>query len=153
MKPQDLFGARSAVKSAPKLTPLLIFTCLSLALMSGAILTGCSSKKSAFSGKGSPMYTGSNPVPKGGGRYKVGSPYKIIGKWYTPKENTNYDRTGTASLTVLFGYSMNSSTAFSACFAGTTSRPAFSVTPPIFPSCKARAALVTDVVRKVRPAM
>jgi len=97
MKPQDFSGARITVITAPRLTPILIFICLSLALTSGAILTGCSSKKSAFSGKGSPLYTGSNPIPKGGGRYKIGSPYKIVDKWYTPKENPNYDSTGTAS--------------------------------------------------------
>lgn len=37
------------------------------------------------------------PVPKGGGVYKVGSPYQIDGRWYTPREDPNYDRVGTAS--------------------------------------------------------
>lgn len=97
MKPQNISGPLTAVKPASKLKPILFFTCLSLALASGAVLTGCSTKKSAFSGKGSPIYTGSGAIPKGGGRYKVGSPYKIIGKRYTPRENTSYDRTGTAS--------------------------------------------------------
>jgi rare lipoprotein A len=36
-------------------------------------------------------------VPKGGGGYKLGSPYKIAGRWYTPAEDPNYDRTGLAS--------------------------------------------------------
>jgi rare lipoprotein A len=36
-------------------------------------------------------------VPKGGGSYKLGSPYKIAGRWYTPSEDPNYDRTGLAS--------------------------------------------------------
>lgn len=36
-------------------------------------------------------------VPKGGGHYKVGRPYKIANKWYKPHVNTRYDRVGTAS--------------------------------------------------------
>ena len=36
-------------------------------------------------------------VPKGGGRYKVGDPYKINGRWYQPREDRTYDRVGTAS--------------------------------------------------------
>lgn len=36
-------------------------------------------------------------LPKGGGYRKVGSPYKIGGRWYTPKEDPTYDRVGIAS--------------------------------------------------------
>ena len=36
-------------------------------------------------------------VPKGGGHYKVGKPYKVRGKWYTPKEEPDYDEVGRAS--------------------------------------------------------
>jgi rare lipoprotein A len=36
-------------------------------------------------------------VPKGGGHYKLGSPYKISGRWYTPAEDPNYDRQGRGS--------------------------------------------------------
>ena len=36
-------------------------------------------------------------IPKGGGRYKLGVPYKISGRWYTPHVNPAYDRTGIAS--------------------------------------------------------
>ena len=32
-----------------------------------------------------------------GGTYKVGSPYKIMGKWYYPKEDYNYSEVGVAS--------------------------------------------------------
>ncbi len=32
-----------------------------------------------------------------GGRYKVGTPYKIDGVWYYPKEDPSYDNTGVAS--------------------------------------------------------
>jgi len=37
------------------------------------------------------------PVPKGGGVYKVGNPYRIDGALYTPAEDPTYDRTGVAS--------------------------------------------------------
>jgi rare lipoprotein A len=37
------------------------------------------------------------PVPKGGGIYKVGSPYAIDGRWYRPQEDPAYDHVGVAS--------------------------------------------------------
>ncbi|MBA4783197.1 MAG: septal ring lytic transglycosylase RlpA family protein [Rhizobiales bacterium] len=37
------------------------------------------------------------PVPRGGGRAVIGKPYKINGRWYTPKEQPNYDKVGIAS--------------------------------------------------------
>jgi rare lipoprotein A len=37
------------------------------------------------------------PIPKGGGYYKVGEPYRIDGVLFTPGEDQTYDRTGTAS--------------------------------------------------------
>jgi rare lipoprotein A len=40
---------------------------------------------------------GSSSIPKGGGTYKIGTPYRIEGRWYTPVEDPGYDRTGTAS--------------------------------------------------------
>lgn len=36
-------------------------------------------------------------IPKGGGTYKLGAPYKVAGRWYFPTEDRNYNRTGTAS--------------------------------------------------------
>jgi len=47
--------------------------------------------------KGSPRVVTSGPVPKGGGRYVVGKKYKIAGKWYYPKDDPNYKKTGLAS--------------------------------------------------------
>ena len=46
---------------------------------------------------GSPRVTKSKKVKKGGGRYQVGKPYKIRGKWYKPKEDPTYAATGKAS--------------------------------------------------------
>jgi len=37
------------------------------------------------------------PVPKGGGVYRVGQPYTVAGRVYVPEENTNYSATGMAS--------------------------------------------------------
>jgi rare lipoprotein A len=37
------------------------------------------------------------PVPKGGGTYMTGAPYQVAGVWYTPREDSTYDRVGTAS--------------------------------------------------------
>ena len=45
----------------------------------------------------SPRVTTSRKVRKGGGRSQVGKPYKIKGKWYTPKEDHSYNKTGNAS--------------------------------------------------------
>lgn len=37
------------------------------------------------------------PIPKGGGVYKVGNPYRIDGAVFAPAEDPSYDRTGMAS--------------------------------------------------------
>lgn len=69
----------------------------------GLTLAGCSgkpqkqSKLDPFAGTGSPIYPGKGPVPWGGGRYHVGKPYQVAGRWFEPKEQPNYDKKGTAS--------------------------------------------------------
>ena len=45
----------------------------------------------------SPVYAETQSIPKGGGSYKIGSPYKISERWYFPAEDRAYDRTGLAS--------------------------------------------------------
>jgi rare lipoprotein A len=37
------------------------------------------------------------PVPKGGGTYRVGKPYTVAGRVYVPEEDVNYREEGTAS--------------------------------------------------------
>jgi rare lipoprotein A len=37
------------------------------------------------------------PVPKGGGVYRVGKPYTVAGRVYVPEENINYSEVGSAS--------------------------------------------------------
>ena len=49
-------------------------------------------------GPSSARVTGlSGPVRKGGGSYKLGSPYRIAGRWYVPREEPGYDRQGRGS--------------------------------------------------------
>lgn len=38
-----------------------------------------------------------DPVPKGGGVYKIGEPYLVGGKWYVPVNDQFYDEVGLAS--------------------------------------------------------
>lgn len=45
----------------------------------------------------SPRITTAKRPKKGGGRDMVGKPYRVRGKWYTPKEEPGYDRAGLAS--------------------------------------------------------
>jgi len=78
------------------LMPVLLF-------IAGLVLSGCGSHSGKhagldpFAGKGSPYYKGSGPIPKGGGRYLVGKPYQVAGRWFKPKEQPGYDKTGVAS--------------------------------------------------------
>ena len=75
------------------------------ALVIGALaLAGCSvaDKLSAidpeYGVSASPkVVADGDPVPKGGGHFKVGKPYTIAGKTYTPVDNPNYVAEGTAS--------------------------------------------------------
>lgn len=52
---------------------------------------------SIFGVKASPRVTRLKKVPKGGGRDQTGKPYMVRGKWYYPKEEPGYVKTGTAS--------------------------------------------------------
>ena len=47
--------------------------------------------------KPSPRVVHGGPVRKGGGRYQVGKPYKIAGRWFHPKEDPDYRARGKAS--------------------------------------------------------
>ncbi|MBI2719759.1 MAG: septal ring lytic transglycosylase RlpA family protein [Rhizobiales bacterium] len=73
-----------------------------LLVATGLTLSGCASSDrhaslNPFAGKGSPYYKGKGPIPMGGGKYLVGDSYQVAGRWFTPKEQPNYDKTGTAS--------------------------------------------------------
>lgn len=78
--------------------PHVIAPAIILLLIAATSLSGCSSGgKVSGTGLSPRVIPLGQPVPKGGGRWKVGSPYKIDGRWYRPREDTRYDRTGTAS--------------------------------------------------------
>jgi len=47
--------------------------------------------------KASPRVAYGNNLRKGGGRYMVGDPYMVRGKWYYPKEDMSYNKVGVAS--------------------------------------------------------
>lgn len=68
-----------------------------VALGLGGCSSGDSAKLDPFAGIGSPYYKGTGPVPRGGGRYHVGKPYQVAGRWFTPREQPNYDKSGVAS--------------------------------------------------------
>ncbi|MCF8478604.1 MAG: septal ring lytic transglycosylase RlpA family protein, partial [Pseudolabrys sp.] len=74
------------------------------ALTAGSlVLANCSG---GLSGKVDPKYgvaasarviEPGQPIPKGGGRYRVGKPYKVAGRVYSPEEDVNYSAVGVAS--------------------------------------------------------
>jgi rare lipoprotein A len=68
------------------------------------LLAGCAN--SQFANRFDPKYGVSSsprvvdfdqPVPKGGGTYRVGKPYMVGGQMYVPEENTHYRAEGLAS--------------------------------------------------------
>ncbi len=65
-------------------------------------LANCASKFSKIDPKygvsSSPrVVADGEPVPKGGGNYRVGKPYVVAGRTYVPEENIHYRAEGTAS--------------------------------------------------------
>lgn len=85
-----------------------------LAVSLAALLAACSGSGGGGSGPGarvnrplftegeygvssSPRVAGGGPVRKGGGSFKLGSPYKVAGRWYVPREEPGYDRSGVGS--------------------------------------------------------
>lgn len=69
------------------------------------MLANCASS-SKFAGRVDPKYGVSSsprvveygePVPKGGGTYRVGKPYMVAGRMYVPQEDVNYREEGLAS--------------------------------------------------------
>jgi len=80
-----------------------------LAVVSALVLSGCGSggngdffgialfSESSMGVSSSPRAVTSGPIPRGGGRYQVGQPYQVGGRWYEPREQPNLDVTGVAS--------------------------------------------------------
>lgn len=70
---------------------------VNLALQKAEVNHETKFSSAAYGVDASPRLTTSKTVKKGGGRSMVGKPYKIKGKWYYPKLEPNYDKTGLAS--------------------------------------------------------
>ncbi len=74
---------------------------LAIGVSAMIVMGGCGGKggKNAnlFAGQGSPIYPGSGPLPKGGGRRHVGNPYTINGQRFYPKDVASYNKVGVAS--------------------------------------------------------
>ena len=64
---------------------------LALLMVAPLLLNACTYGR--ISGK----YSQAEAIKGQGGCYKVGNPYKIMGKWYYPKEDYNYSEVGIAS--------------------------------------------------------
>jgi rare lipoprotein A len=87
--------------------PLRSATAVCLALLAAALLAGACSGDRVSEPRVAEHRTGvpasprvipfGQPVPKGGGTYKVGQPYQVDGQWHTPREDPGYDRAGVAS--------------------------------------------------------
>jgi rare lipoprotein A len=80
--------------------------CVVAAALAGAACSRSSDGPEARLGKVDPktgtsasvrVVSDGQQVPKGGGGYKIGAPYKISGRWYVPAEDPNYDRQGRGS--------------------------------------------------------
>lgn len=69
--------------------------------IAAAALAGCNATTGANNKYGvtaSPRVVAiGEPVPSGGGSYKVGGPYRIAGRTYVPREEPGYDQVGLAS--------------------------------------------------------
>lgn len=53
--------------------------------------------ESVYGVKASPRVASGRNIPKGGGRFQVGKAYQVKGRWYEPKEEPGYNKTGMAS--------------------------------------------------------
>lgn len=79
-----------------------LFRCAAALLSAALLLSGCE-LGSGGGGRQESTRLGprivelGQPVPKGGGRYKVGSPYRLNGQRFVPEEVRRYDKTGIAS--------------------------------------------------------
>jgi len=75
---------------------ILGLCCLSLANCSNGQLGGRIDPRYGVAASARVVEPG-QPVPKGGGVYRVGQPYTVAGRVYVPEENTNYTAIGMAS--------------------------------------------------------
>src|SRR5260370_35067185 len=85
--------------------PVLLIARRAAAVAACLVLANCASS-GKLSSRVDPKYGVSSsprvvefgePVPKGGGTYRVGKPYTVAGRVYVPEEDVNYREEGLAS--------------------------------------------------------
>src|SRR6266480_4957110 len=84
----------------------LVLTARGAAIAVACLMLANCASSNKFAGRVDPKYGVSSsprvvefgePVPKGGGTYRVGKPYIVAGRVYVPEEDVNYREEGTAS--------------------------------------------------------
>ncbi len=83
--------------SCSKVALCLAFTLLLSACSSHHSGSSKKRKLDPFAGTGSPYYKGRGAIPFAGGRYQVGNPYQVAGRWFKPRDQPDYDKKGLAS--------------------------------------------------------
>src|SRR5437660_2032192 len=84
----------------------LVLTARGAAMVAACLMLANCASSSKFASRVDPKYGVSSsprvvalgdPVPKGGGTYRVGKPYTVAGRVYVPEEDTSYRAEGLAS--------------------------------------------------------
>jgi len=84
----------------------LVLTARGAAIAVACLMLANCASSNKFAGRVDPKYGVSSsprvvefgePVPKGGGTYRIGRPYIVAGRIYVPEEDVNYREEGTAS--------------------------------------------------------
>jgi peptidoglycan lytic transglycosylase len=91
----DCFGADHRIGQVVRLL-ILGLGCLALANCSNGRMAGKIDPRYGVAASPRVVEPG-QPVPKGGGVYRVGQPYMVAGRGYVPEENVNYSAEGMAS--------------------------------------------------------
>src|SRR5919201_5694076 len=88
-----------------RLDPIILMVRSAVAVATCLVLANCASSDK-FAKRIDPKYGVSSsprvvafgePVPKGGGTYRIGKPYAVAGRIYVPEEDPNYRDEGMAS--------------------------------------------------------
>ena len=88
---QASFGASRVVRLF-----VLGASCLTLANCSSAYMAGKIDPRYGVAASARAVQPG-EPIPKGGGIYRIGRPYQVAGRVYVPEEDINYSAVGLAS--------------------------------------------------------
>jgi peptidoglycan lytic transglycosylase len=89
------FAVASQIWHAPRIPRARLILAVIGLCCAATSLTGCGGGNGEKLGER--VIPLGQPVPKGGGSYRLGEPYQVAGTWYRPREDPSYDRVGTAS--------------------------------------------------------